>query len=225
MEKPKGQKSEKSVHYPCYKDAYSATQYPKGIPRRCLGQNLECARLVWCGSCRVCRDESWFQQDPPGYFKTRSCNQCENKKKETKMKKASEDEDTAEQASSSQAYFSQSAPTQPDQLVRLIPPPTQQQLSSLHASDSYQQAFGHVQSNLGFMYNQEAFGLPPPPTPHPEPTTGPSQQIPGHAQSTPILPANIGFMSTQHSIGRNQPPAGYSEQSTCPPLEYLAGYG
>ncbi|KAL2877576.1 hypothetical protein SGCOL_007101 [Colletotrichum sp. CLE4] len=220
-----------SVHAPCKPINYPIAQYPSGTPRPCLAQGDQYDNLVYCCRCRKCRVPDDFEQHPPGYFTSRSCIQCnsiEKKPKENgkrKGKKASKRKAPAEQVSSSQAYFSQSAPIQTDQLVRPIPPPTQQQLSSLQAPNPYQQSFGHVQSNLGFMSNRELFGLPPPPTPHPEPTTGPSQQTPGHAQSTPIFPANTGFMSTQHSIGLSQAPTGYSEQSTCPPLEYFAGYG
>ncbi|KXH36768.1 hypothetical protein CSAL01_09377 [Colletotrichum salicis] len=190
-----------SIHVLCKPNRWPIEQYPSDTPRPFLAQGYQYDNLVYCSRCRKCRVPDDFEQDPPGYFTSRSCVQCNSIEKKpeengkSKEKKASKRKAPAEQASSSRA------------------------------PNPYQQAFVHVQSSLGFMSNQEHFGLPPPPSPHSGPTTGPSQQTTGHAQSTPILPANIGFMSTQHSIGPSQAPTGYSEQSTCPPLKCFAGYG
>ncbi|KAK7445936.1 hypothetical protein Landi51_07863 [Colletotrichum acutatum] len=188
------QRSQTSIHHHCYIDNYPETQYPKGTPRRCRGQDAECASLVFCSTCRKCHDETCFRQNSSGFFEARACIDCDNRKKKAKMKKASKGEDPADQASSSHASSSQAFPNQdalnqdslnqdslnqPSQLVRPIHPPTQQQLSSLHASNPHQQAFGHLQPNFGSVYNHQSLGLPQTPTGRHQSASGPYQQFSG----------------------------------------------
>ncbi|KXH25376.1 hypothetical protein CSIM01_13598 [Colletotrichum simmondsii] len=157
----------------------SMAPYPKGTPRRCLGQDPECASLVLCSTCRKCQDESCFSQNSSGFFESRACIDCENRKKKERMKRASEGEDASEQASPNQASSSQVSLDQTSQLVRPIHPPTQQQLSSLHASNLHEQGFGHFQPDCGYVYTQESLGLPQSSTGSHQPTSGPYQQVSG----------------------------------------------